>query len=117
MKIRLWNWLRPNRRASRPRLDMVVRGAAAAGAALLLAGVAVAQDPPRATLVATVTRVNDGDSLEVQLESGTGRVRLSAIDTPEYDQPYGTESSDAMKALLPVGTKVKLEVITQDQFR
>ena len=96
---------------------MVVRGAAAAGAALLLGGVAVAQDPPRATLVATVTRVNDGDSLEVQLESGTGRVRLSAIDTPEYDQPYGTESSDAMKALLPVGTKVKLEVITQDQFR
>jgi endonuclease YncB( thermonuclease family) len=117
MKLRPWTWRRRSPRASRPRIDTVVRRLAAAGTALLLAGVVTGQDPPHPTLMATVTRINDGDSLEVQLESGTGRVRLSAIDTPEYDQPYGAESSAAMKALVPVGSKVKLEVITQDQFR
>lgn len=66
---------------------------------------------------AKVTKVNDGDSIEVQLESGTARVRLSAIDTPEYDQPYGSQSSAALKALLPIGSVVELEVATQDAFK
>jgi micrococcal nuclease len=75
-----------------------------------------AADPPK-IVNATVTRINDGDSIEVQLEAGAGRVRFSAIDTPEYDQPYGSQSSAALRALLPVGTTVELEVITQDQYR
>ena len=49
-------------------------------------------------------------------DSGHARVRLSAIDTPEYDQPYGAQSSAALKAMLPVGSTVELEVVTQDQF-
>jgi endonuclease YncB( thermonuclease family) len=64
-----------------------------------------------------VTKVNDGDSIEVQLEPGTARVRLSAVDTPEYDQPYADKASAALKAMLPLGTPVELEVVTQDQFR
>lgn len=87
-------------------------------AAMLLASSAIAADPPTpALLAAKVTKVNDGDSIEVQLESGAGRVRLSAIDTPEYDQPYGSRSSAALKAMLPAGSAVELEVVTQDQFR
>jgi micrococcal nuclease len=79
---------------------------------------AQAADPPKPTvLAAKVTKVNDGDSIEVQLESGPGRVRFSAIDTPEYDQPYGSQSSAALQALLPVGSDVELEVVTQDAFR
>jgi len=72
---------------------------------------------PLPVLAATVTKVNDGDSIEVTLDSGPARVRMSAIDTPEYDQPYGAKSSAAIKALLPVGSSVELEVITQDQFK
>ena len=72
---------------------------------------------PLPVLAATVTKVNDGDSIEVSLDSGPARVRMSAIDTPEYDQPYGAKSSAAIKALLPVGSSVELEVITQDQFK
>lgn len=83
---------------------------------VLAAGAAFAADPPK-VLAATVSKINDGDSIEVQLESGAGRVRLSAVDTPEYDQPYGDKSSAALKALLPVGSKVDLEIVTQDQFR
>jgi endonuclease YncB( thermonuclease family) len=80
---------------------------------------AFAADPPKpATLLsAQVTKVNDGDSIEVQLETGRGRVRLSAIDTPEYDQPYADQASAALRALLPPGAIVELEVVTQDQFK
>jgi endonuclease YncB( thermonuclease family) len=91
-------------------------GLAAGCVALLLAGSASAADP-LPVLKARVTRVNDGDSIEVDLDSGHARVRMSAIDTPEFDQPYGAQSSAALKALLPVGTPVELEVVTQDQFK
>jgi endonuclease YncB( thermonuclease family) len=76
-----------------------------------------ADEPVKMGVPATVTRINDGDSIEVQLAAGPGRVRFAAIDTPEYDQPYGDKSSAALKAMLPVGAKVELDVITQDAFR
>jgi endonuclease YncB( thermonuclease family) len=93
-------------------------GLVAGCVALMLAGSAVAADAPKPTpwVKATVTKVNDGDSIEVDTEQGHARVRMSAIDTPEYDQPYGTKSSAALKALLPIGSSVELEVVTQDQF-
>ena len=91
-------------------------GLVAACATLLLARSAGAAEPP-AVLKAMVTRVNDGDSIEVDTEQGHARVRMSAIDTPEYDQPYGAQSSAALKALLPVGSDVELEIVTQDQFK
>jgi micrococcal nuclease len=68
-------------------------------------------------LAATVTKVNDGDSIEVQTEAGNARVRLSAVDSPEYDQPYASQATAALRALLPTGADVELEVVTQDQFR
>jgi micrococcal nuclease len=86
---------------------------------LFLLGFAAASpaaDPP-AVRPATVATVNDGDSIEVDLDTGPGRVRLSAVDTPEFDQPYAAQATAALKALLPPGTKVELEVVTQDQFR
>jgi micrococcal nuclease len=77
---------------------------------------AAAAENPR-ILAATVTKVNDGDSIEVKTDSGTARVRLSAIDTPEFDQPYATQAAAALRALLPLGASVELEVVTRDQFR
>ena len=84
-----------------------------------LAGPATAADPPKSLDLqsAKITRINDGDSIEVQLESGPARVRLSAIDTPEFDQPYAEQASAALKELLPLGATVDLEVVTRDQFR
>jgi micrococcal nuclease len=91
-------------------------GLAAACGALLLSGSASAADA-LPVLKAKVSKVSDGDSIEVNLDSGHARVRMSAIDTPEYDQPYGAQSSAALKALLPIGSAVELEVVTQDQFK
>src|SRR6185503_4350773 len=101
------------------RRTIVRIGTAGAGAvALLLSGSAGAADPPKSMplLAGKVTRVSDGDSIEVDLASGHGRVRFSAIDTPEWDQPYGAQSSAALKAMLPLGSKVELDVVSQDSF-
>lgn len=93
-------------------------GAALGMVALLLVGSATAAPPdkPVSVLVARVLKVNDGDSIQVELDSGKARVRLASIDTPEFDQPYGTQSSAALKAMLPAGSTVELEVETQDSF-
>ena len=101
------------------RKTFVRLAAAACGVvALTLAGSSGAADDPKPlpVLAAKVLKVNDGDSIEVQLDSGKARVRLSAVDTPEHDQPYGDKSSAALKALLPLGSAVELEVVTQDAF-
>ena len=98
---------------------MRLGGAALGLASLLLAGSAGAADPPGQApeVEARVTKINDGDSIEVDLADGQHvRVRLSAIDTPEYDQPYGAQSSAALKAMLPLDSTVELGVVTQDQF-
>jgi micrococcal nuclease len=103
------------RRRTRVRLG----GAALGLVSLMLSGSAEADDPPKPlpVLQAHVTRVNDGDSIEVELDSAAkARVRMSAIDTPEFDQPYGSQASAALKAMLPVGSSVELEVVTQDAF-
>ncbi len=83
--------------------------------ALLLAGSAAAADA-LPIVKAHVTKISDGDSIEVDTDTGHARVRLNAIDTPEYDQPYGSQSSAALKAMMPIGSDVELEVVTQDQF-
>lgn len=84
-----------------------------------LSSLAWAADPAKKPdlMAATVTKVNDGDSIEVKTDAGNARVRLSAVDSPEYDQPYAAQASGALKAMLPLGSEVQLEVITQDQFR
>lgn len=72
-----------------------------------------AQVPPTA---ATVLRVIDGDTLDVQLEDGTrARVRVIGLDTPETVDPrkpvqcFGREASNRAKELLPPGLVVTLE--------
>lgn len=59
---------------------------------------------------ARVTRVVDGDTVDVRLGSGARkRVRLLGIDTPErYTQCFGKLATTATQRLLPVGTRVRL---------
>jgi micrococcal nuclease len=65
--------------------------------------------------VARVTRVVDGDTIEVELDHHREKVRLLGIDTPETHHPtkpvqcYGEEASQHTAALLPAGTEVRLE--------
>src|SRR4051794_22491057 len=64
--------------------------------------------PPNATVV----RVIDGDTIDVDFDGRTVRVRLIGIDTPETKKPntpvqcYGPEASAFTKHALPEGTGV-----------
>ena len=61
---------------------------------------AAAPAPGGFTLHGTVTRVLDGDTLEVRLDSGRrDRVRLIGIDTPERSDCFGPEAVRAARAL------------------
>jgi len=57
--------------------------------------------PLRADFTAKVLRVVDGDTIYVEVEAGKKfKVRLTGIDAPEQNQPYGLESTYHLKKLL-----------------
>ena len=78
----------------------------------LPSGAETTQGPKRLRQAARITKVSDGDTVNVKLIGGPkARVRLVGIDTPEV---YGTvecggpAASRALKRVLPVGTRVML---------
>ena len=64
---------------------------------------------------ATVVRVVDGDTVQVDIAGRREKVRLIGIDTPETVKPdtpvqcFGPEASAFTKQLLPEGTAVRIE--------
>lgn len=86
--------------------------------------------PQAADAIVVVTRVVDGDTLDVAIRAATGgrtvneRVRLIGIDTPESVRPgetpecFGPEASLRLNELTPPGTHVRLErdVEARDPF-
>lgn len=66
-------------------------------------------------LAGTVTKVIDGDTLDVRLASGSVTVRLHSVDAPEWDQPYGRDAFAALYALI-ANKDVEIEVIEQDRY-
>lgn len=87
-------------------------------AVLLFAGSAFSAAPAAdatTMLAGKVTRVIDGDTIEVLLSSGSIRVRLHAVDAPEHDQPGGAESAAWLRKQLQ-DQQVLLEPISQDQY-
>ena len=49
--------------------------------------------------ITSVVKVHDGDTIIVLSQNTSRRLRLAGIDCPESDQPYGTEATEATKAL------------------
>jgi micrococcal nuclease len=91
--------------------------------AVLLATPSCASQPSTTDTI-TVTRVIDGDTIEVRLAGSTETVRLLGIDTPETKHPtkpvecYGHEASEHLASLLPRGTAVRLarDAEPRDQY-
>lgn len=52
------------------------------------------------THTGTVTRVIDGDTLDLSTPNGTIRVRLHGIDAPESRQPHGKKSRQYLRDLI-----------------
>lgn len=82
---------------------------------------AAASNGAPAQLPAAVTRVIDGDTIEVSLDGRQETVRLIGVDTPETVhprvgvEPWGPEASAFTKRLLPPGTRVRLELDVQER--
>lgn len=79
--------------------------------------------PPKAPIEVKVTRVVDGDTVEVTMPDGkTEDVRLIGVDTPETvhptkgEQPYGREASNFTKEHL-AGQTVFLETDVEERDR
>jgi len=74
---------------------------------------APAADEP--VLAGRVTRVIDGDTLDVLLATGRIRVRLQGVDAPEHDQPGGQESKQWLQQRIQ-DRDVLLEPVSQDRY-
>src|SRR6187402_2566376 len=68
-----------------------------------------------ALLPGKVTRVIDGDTIDVLLASGRIRVRLHGIDAPERNQAGGAAAT-AWLVQRVVDRPVQLEPVSQDQY-
>ena len=67
------------------------------------------------SVTGTVTRVIDGDTVDIRVNGKVERIRIIGLDTPETVDPrkavqcFGREASAHAKELLPLGTVVALE--------
>jgi endonuclease YncB( thermonuclease family) len=75
---------------------------------------APAADAENPVLVGAVIKVVDGDTIDVQLDSGPIRVRLGSIDAPEHNQPWGREAKAALTRKLG-HQEVALDVVEQTE--
>lgn len=71
--------------------------------------------PEGPVLEGRVSRVIDGDSIEVELSSGPIEVRMHSIDAPEWDQPGGREARAALQERLR-GADVVIVPVEQDRY-
>lgn len=49
---------------------------------------------PNLKIIGKVIRVIDGDTIYIQTDKGQVKIRLSGIDCPEKDQPYGDKATE-----------------------
>ena len=65
----------------------------------------------------TVLSVGDGDTLTATEGARRIKVRLACIDAPETAQtPYGGEARKALQSLAPIGSPVRLKIVTTDRY-
>src|SRR5262245_60707498 len=101
-----------------PRARTVIVTLACSAVALGLIALAwtrMAAPDEAAVLVGRVTKVVDGDTLDVQLSSGTIRIRLHGIDAPEKAQPHGNVATAALSGLV-LNKQVQIEPFEQDRY-
>jgi endonuclease YncB( thermonuclease family) len=93
-------------------------------AALILAFPLIAlAKAPSYSVMGTVTKVTDGDTIKIQTASGIETVRILGLDSPEnsktrfgYIECYGDESTRYVESVLPIGSQVYVEFYGNDRY-
>ena len=62
-----------------------------------------------------IKKVVDGDTLHVFYQDEVYKIRLTEIDAPERDQPYGSNSTEYLKSLLKEGM-VDVDISGTDRY-
>jgi micrococcal nuclease len=63
-----------------------------------------------------VLSIMDGDTINVDCGGeATYKVRLASIDTPERNQPYGANATEALRSLIE-HRRVSLDISTKDRY-
>ena len=62
-----------------------------------------------------IKRVVDGDTVHVFYQDELYKIRLTEIDAPERDQPYGNNSTEYLKSLLKEGM-VDVDISGTDRY-
>ena len=62
-----------------------------------------------------IKRVVDGDTVHVFYQDEVYKIRLTEIDAPERDQPYGSNSTEYLKSLLKEGM-VDIDISGTDRY-
>ena len=62
-----------------------------------------------------IKRVVDGDTVHVFYQDEVYKIRLTEIDAPERDQPYGNNSTEYLKSLLKDG-RVDVDISGTDRY-
>ena len=62
-----------------------------------------------------IKKVVDGDTVHVFYQDEVYKIRLTEIDAPERDQPYGSKSTKYLKSLLTDG-KVDVDISGTDRY-
>ena len=64
----------------------------------------------------TVSRVIDGDTIEILKDEEFVKVRLHGIDAPERSQKYGKEATDKVKELLRPVNMITVNILDKDRY-
>jgi micrococcal nuclease len=68
------------------------------------------------SIVATVTKVIDGDSLKAKTKEGMEyEIQVEGIDAPELKQPHGKEATEALSKMV-MGKEIKVTWTKKDNF-
>ncbi|EBM5962871.1 thermonuclease family protein [Salmonella enterica] len=64
----------------------------------------------------TVTRILDGDTLDIREDSSLIRVRLADIDAPEKNQPFGQRSKQMLTELVRNAQDIRIQATGEDRY-
>ncbi|NBF39639.1 MAG: nuclease [Spirochaetes bacterium] len=67
------------------------------------------------SVTGTVVEVRDGDTIEVDVGTGTVAVRLHGVDCPESGQPYGQQAA-RYTTRHTLGRRITVEVTDRDRY-